>query len=98
VSRWQEAFGWVLAEAMASQKPVIGTTVGGIPEIIQDGKSGYLIDPGSPEQLAQKLTQLLHDEELRKQMGQAGCETVRMKFNLQKNVGRLMKLYGIPAA
>lgn len=98
VSRWQEAFGWVLAEAMASRKPVIGTSVGGIPEIIHDGKSGYLVAPGSPERLAEKLTQLLGDEELRKQMGQAGCETVRTKFNLQKNVARLIKLYGISAA
>jgi L-malate glycosyltransferase len=95
VSRWQEAFGWVLAEAMASKKPVIGTTVGGIPEIIQDGKSGYLIDPGSPERLAEKLTQLLSDEELRRQMGEAGCEIVKQKFELQKNVARLLELYGI---
>jgi glycosyltransferase involved in cell wall biosynthesis len=95
VSRWQEAFGWVLAEAMASQKPVIGTTVGGIPEIIQDGKSGYLINPGSPETLAEKLSQLLANEELRKQMGEAGCETVKTKFELQKNVARLIELYGI---
>lgn len=95
VSRWQEAFGWVLAEAMASKKPVIGTTVGGIPEIIQDGKCGYLIDPGSPQRLAERLTQLLRDEGLRKQMGEAGCEIVKSKFELQKNVARLIKLYGI---
>ena len=95
VSRWQEAFGWVLAEAMASKKPVIGTTVGGIPEIIQDGKSGYLVDPGAPERLAEKLTQLLNDEELRRQMGEAGCEIVKQKFELQKNVARLLELYGI---
>ncbi|MEN3329560.1 MAG: L-malate glycosyltransferase [Acidobacteriota bacterium] len=96
VSRWQEAFGWVLAEAMASRKPVIGTTVGGIPEIIQDGKSGFLIDPGSPERLAEKLIQLLGDENLRRQMGEAGCEIVKQKFELQKNVARLLELYGIP--
>ena len=95
VSRWQEAFGWVLAEAMASKKPVIGTTVGGIPEIIQDGKSGYLVDPGSPERLAEKLTRLLSDAELRRQMGEAGCEIVKQKFDLQKNVARLLELYGI---
>ncbi|HYV12742.1 MAG TPA: glycosyltransferase family 4 protein [Pyrinomonadaceae bacterium] len=95
VSRWQEAFGWVLAEAMASKKPVIGTTVGGIPEIIQDGKSGYLVEPGSPERLAERLTQLLNDEELRRQMGEAGCEIVKQKFELQKNVARLLELYGI---
>src|ERR1044072_4001712 len=96
VSRWQEAFGWVLAEAMASKKPVIGTTVGGIPEIIQDGKSGYLIDPGSPERLAERLIQLLGDENLRRQMGDAGCKIVKQKFELQKNVARLLELYGIP--
>jgi glycosyltransferase involved in cell wall biosynthesis len=95
VSRWQEAFGWVLAEAMAYKKPVVGTKVGGIPEIIQDGKTGYLVDPGNPSQLAEKLFQLLQNDALRREMGEAGCERVKTTFNLQKNVARVIELYGI---
>ena len=44
VSRWQEAFGLTIAEAMSAAKPVIGTRVGGIPELICDGQTGYLVD------------------------------------------------------
>ncbi len=95
VSRWQEAFGWVLAEAMAYRKPVVGTTVGGIPEIIKDGQTGFLVDPGSPSQIAERLSRLLRDEPLRKQMGQAAGERVKSKFHLQKNVARLLELYGV---
>ena len=95
VSRWQEAFGWVLTEAMASKKPVLGTTVGGIPEVVEDGKIGFLVQPGNPSQIAEKLILLLRDETLRKQMGEAGCETVKSKFDLRKNVARLLELYGV---
>jgi glycosyltransferase involved in cell wall biosynthesis len=95
VSRWQEAFGWVIAEAMAYEKPIIGTIVGGIPEIIENEKSGFLVEPGNPSQIAEKLLRLLRDELLRKQMGEAGCERVKAKFDLRKNVARVLELYGV---
>ena len=95
VSRWQEAFGWVIAEAMAYRKPVIGTLVGGIPELIENDKTGFLVHPGDPNQIAQKLLQLLGDNKLRQQMGQAGHESAVTRFNLQKNVSGLMELYGM---
>jgi glycosyltransferase involved in cell wall biosynthesis len=95
VSRWQEAFGWVIAEAMAYRKPVIGTLVGGIPELIENDKTGALVPPGDPNQIAQKLLRLLGDDKLRQQMGQAGHDSAVSRFNLHKNVSRLMELYGI---
>ncbi len=44
-SQWQEAFGWVIAEAMAFEKPVVATAVGGIPEVVEEGVTGLLVDP-----------------------------------------------------
>ncbi len=95
VSRWQEAFGWVIAEAMAYEKPIIGTMVGGIPEIIENEKSGFLVEPINPSQIAENLLRLLREEPLRKQMGEAGCERVKAKFDLRKNVARVLELYGV---
>ena len=100
LSRWQEAFGWVIAEAMACGKPVIATRVGGIPEIVRDGTSGFLVAPRQPEAAAHRILQLLGDAELRRRMGEAGREATGALFDLQRNVAELLSLYGIarPAA
>ncbi len=95
VSRWQEAFGWVIAEAMAYGKPIVGTSVGGIPEVVEDGKTGFLVDSGDASQIAERLLLLSRNESLRKQMGQAGREAVQKKFDLRKNVARLLELYEV---
>ena len=95
VSRWQEAFGQTIAEAMACRKPVIGTRVGGIPELIKDGESGYLVEARDPQAIAEKITLLLNDAQLRKQMGDAGYADAQDRFNLKKNVRRVLELYGI---
>jgi glycosyltransferase involved in cell wall biosynthesis len=95
VSRWQEAFGQTIAEAMACQKPVIGTRVGGIPELIEDGGSGYLVDAGDVEAIANRILMLLGNRELRERMGQKGYMIARAKFDLKQNVRRVLDLYGI---
>jgi len=94
-SRWEEAFGQVIAEAMACSKPVIGTRVGGIPEVIEDGKTGFLVSRGDVETLAQKILQLAGDPQLRVQMGQAGRELASSRFELGDIVKQVMELYGI---
>jgi glycosyltransferase involved in cell wall biosynthesis len=95
VSRWQEAFGWVIAEAMAYRTPVIGTTVGGIPELVEDGTTGYVVAPAAPKEIAEKIVRLLRDDDLRRRMGVAGCDSAREKFNLQENVLKLLELYDL---
>jgi glycosyltransferase involved in cell wall biosynthesis len=90
VSRWEEAFGLTIAEAMASQKPVIATRVGGIPEIVEDGKSGFLIERGDTRALAEKILLLADAPGLRESMGQAGRGICREKFDLRKNVAMLI--------
>jgi glycosyltransferase involved in cell wall biosynthesis len=94
-SRWQEAFGQVIAEAMACSKPVVATRVGGIPEVIDDQTSGFLIDKGDSKALADRILQLAGDRDLRRRMGQAGSAIAREKFELQDMVREVIRLYGI---
>jgi glycosyltransferase involved in cell wall biosynthesis len=95
VSCWEEVFGWVIAEAMAYGKPVIGTRVGGIPEIVADKESGFVVDRGDVGAIAERILTLVGNPELRGQMGQIGSELVSARFALQANVAKLIDLYGI---
>jgi len=90
-----EPFGIINLEALSCETPVVGSAVGGIPEIIQEGKTGYLIDlksisrtdfnPKNPEAFQQhfaaKVNILLDDENLANQMGRAGRQSVLEKFS-----------------
>jgi len=95
VSRWQEAFGQTIVEAMACKKPVIATRVGGIPELIEDGKSGFIVEPRDPKAIAEKINILLNCPPLRTRMGQVGYAVAQNRFDLRKNVQRVLQLYGI---
>jgi glycosyltransferase involved in cell wall biosynthesis len=97
-SRWEEVFGWVIAEAMAYGRPVIGTRVGGIPEVVSDQESGFLIDRGDAKALSEKVLALIDDPGRRIVMGNAGRQKVHTHFGLQKNVTQLMESYGIVQA
>jgi glycosyltransferase involved in cell wall biosynthesis len=94
-SRWEEVFGWMIAEAMAHAKPVVATRVGGIPELIVDGESGFLVDRGDTAAMSERILTLLADRDLRVRLGQTGREIVSEKFDLQKNVAQLISSYGI---
>jgi glycosyltransferase involved in cell wall biosynthesis len=94
-SDWDEVFGYVIAEAMASRRPVVATRVGGIPELIEDGRSGYLVARRDSEGLAARILELLRDPMLRDKMGRRAQEIARDKFDLRKNVTELLRFYGI---
>lgn len=94
-SRWEEVFGWTIAEAMAHGKPVVTTRVGGIPELIQDHESGYLVDRGDTKTMSNKVLTLLNDALLREHMGSNGKNIVRQKFDLRNNVAKLIASYGL---
>jgi len=68
-SIWAEIFGIVILEAMSAGRPVIGTNVGGIPELIEEGVNGYLVEPQNPEQLAEKVIKLFSEENLITELG-----------------------------
>jgi glycosyltransferase involved in cell wall biosynthesis len=95
MSRWEEVFGFVIAEAMASGKPVVATRVGGIPELIDDGQTGFLVDRGDHQAMADKILALLADANLRRSMGCAGRLKAEIRFDLKKNVAELLRSYGI---
>jgi glycosyltransferase involved in cell wall biosynthesis len=81
----EEPFGLVNIEAMASGVPVIATRVGGIPEIVIDRKTGFLVEKEKPEQIAECIFQLAKNAGLREKMGQAGRERIRQMFDIRRN-------------
>jgi glycosyltransferase involved in cell wall biosynthesis len=93
-SRWQEAFGWVIAEAMSFRKPVVATRVGGIVEIIRHGETGFLVPPQDPAALAEAILQLL-DHPRRLEMGEAARRDVEQRFDLRHTVRELIEAYAI---
>jgi glycosyltransferase involved in cell wall biosynthesis len=95
LSEWEELFGWMIAEAMAYGKPIVATRVGGIPELVNDGVSGFLTERGDPKAAAEKLDQLANDPNLRRTLGVAGRQVVEEKFDLKRNVAQLVRLYDL---
>jgi len=79
-SLWPEPFGMVAVEAMASGRPVVASRIGGLADSVVDGETGFLIPPGEPAALADKLRLLLDDAELRAEMGRRGRERVEEIF------------------
>jgi glycosyltransferase involved in cell wall biosynthesis len=75
-----EGFGLVYLEAMACGKPVIGGAHGGAPEVIDDGRTGYLVPHGDPVQLATAVETLLTDPALGQEMGRRGKQRVENEF------------------
>lgn len=93
LSRWEEVFGWMIAEAMVYGRPIVATRVGGIPELVRHGESGFLVDRGDVAAAADFVLQLLSDRDSRVRMGAAGRERACEKFDLRKNVAELMRVY-----
>ncbi len=91
-SLW-EAFGRVFIEAMAAGKPVIGTTVGGVPEVVADGIMGILVPPNDPSSLANAISKLINDPVLLKSFGKNGRERVEKYFDAKKTTRHLEKIY-----
>ena len=73
-----------LQEAQLMEKPVIATNVGGIPELMEDGETGFLIEKGNSTELFEKLSLLLNNPEKSKEMGEKGRDFVKDNFNLDK--------------
>jgi spore coat protein SA len=90
----QEAFGLVNVEAMACGVPVIATNIGGMPEVIVHGKTGYLIDPQKVEaELANYVIQLLNNPKRIKNLGLSSVNRVLENFTWEKSANRLLQMY-----
>jgi glycosyltransferase involved in cell wall biosynthesis len=88
-----EGLGRVLLEAMVLGKPVIATKVGGIVDVVDDGKTGILVPPNDSNALAGAIVRLLSDDDLRKKMGKAGKEKIDAKFSAQTMVSQIERVY-----
>ena len=73
----QESFGLAALEAMACEVPVVASRVGGLPEIIEDGVTGFICDPEAIDEMADRTFALLTDQDRRQQMGRAAADVVR---------------------
>jgi glycosyltransferase involved in cell wall biosynthesis len=88
-----EGLGTSLLDAMACGKPIVATTAGGMPEVVEDGKTGILVPPRDPEAMAGGIVTLLKDESLRHAMGQAGLSLAQARFSAERMVQDTLRVY-----
>jgi N-acetyl-alpha-D-glucosaminyl L-malate synthase BshA len=88
-----ESFGMAALEAMASEVPVIATNTGGLPEVVRDGDTGYLLPVGDVAGMAARGLEILRDDELRRKMGRRGREVAVDLFDEQKIVPYYREMY-----
>ena len=80
-------------EAMACEKPVIASDVGGLPEVIENNVTGLLVPPTNTEELAQAMEILVRDEQLRIKLGKQGRERVKKLYNWKDNLDSMIRIY-----
>ena len=88
-----DTFPVVLLEAMAARLPVVSTRFSGIPSIVDDGMTGYLVEPHDPEAVAEQLARLAQDTQLRKQMGEAGRQKFLREFTWSRHLERMREVF-----
>jgi glycosyltransferase involved in cell wall biosynthesis len=88
-----DTFPLAVLEALASATPVVASSVGGIPEQVEDGVHGFLVPAGDPRGFAAAVDPLLADESLRARQGEAGARLVRQRFDLERQVDAYLDWY-----
>ena len=83
----------VVLEAMASGRAVIGSRIGGIPELVVENETGLLFNPRETNELSEKIIHLLLDREMAERMGRSGRKRVERKFSAEVHVRRILDLY-----
>ena len=91
-SRW-EGFGIVLLEAMLASLPIVATRVSAVPEVVEDGRTGILVDAGDAPGLAGALDRLLSDPEGARRLGDAGLIRARSQFSIARMTERTLSVY-----
>jgi glycosyltransferase involved in cell wall biosynthesis len=92
-SSYTEGMPNVVLEACAAGVPVVATAVGGTPEILEDGRGGYLVPPGDPEALGRRVRDTLADEPSRRTLGRRGRQSVRERFTFEAQAARYRDLF-----
>ena len=85
----REAIGLVILEAMASETPVVASNIGGIPNIIKEGKTGYLVKPRSPKEIAERVNKILENDKLTQAMGDRCRKLIEEKYTWAKAAGAI---------
>ena len=93
LSSYLEGMGSSLLDAMASRLPIVATRVGGIPEVVVHGESGFLVPPRNPKSLANAILKLFNDRELSDRFGQKGYEIVYKKFSAEAMARKIIDVY-----
>jgi L-malate glycosyltransferase len=93
MSSISEGLGTSLLDAMAASRPIVATTAGGIPEIVEEGVNGLLVPPRDHHALAQAIVRALSDEALRRRMGEAGFARVNERFTVERMVEKTADVY-----
>jgi N-acetyl-alpha-D-glucosaminyl L-malate synthase BshA len=88
-----ESFGLVALEAMSAEVPVVASNLGGLPEVVEHGVTGFLHDPRSIDGFVSSILRLLKSERLRRAMGRRGRQVAREKFDVNDMVDRYIKVY-----
>ena len=88
-----EGLGTSLLDAMACRTAIVGTRAGGIPEVVEDGRTGVLVEPRDPNQLAGAIIRLIEDGPLRSRMAAAGYARVRERFTVERMVAGTAAVY-----
>lgn len=92
-SVWQEACPLSVLEAMSAKLPVVASNTGGLPELVQDGISGILVPVGDSQEICAALDQLLADTELRRSMGEAGCQLTLDKHQIEDTARKYVDIF-----
>jgi glycosyltransferase involved in cell wall biosynthesis len=88
-----EGFGIAVVEALGAGKAVVASRVGGLPEVVDHGRTGLLVAPENPEELGAAVLLLLRDEVIRKAMGENGARVARERFDVRSSVASMECLY-----
>ena len=88
-----ETFGVAAVEAAACEIPVVASDIGGLPEVVIDGKTGFLVPPKNPDVLARKIYLLVKDGKLRREMGKAAREFILSKYVWEENALQMERVY-----
>ncbi|HEX8639054.1 MAG TPA: glycosyltransferase, partial [Pyrinomonadaceae bacterium] len=88
-----ESFGLAALEAQACEVPVVASRVGGIPEVINDGETGFMSDTGDTEKMSDDVLTLLNDEEMRLSFGSRGRELAISRYSSEKIIPQYIAFY-----